>query len=152
MPERRAFSVSVYAVNRGEVLLVHHRRLDRWLPVGGEVEAGETPLEAARRELHEETGLEGDFGASNALAIPGAPPGLLGYEEHEAGSKGLHMNFVFVARVPHRDLASDGSWSDHAWLTQAPATSPENVRVGVRLAIEHAAREADRAGVTAWSK
>ena len=24
---------------------------------------------------------------------------MLGYEEHQAGSKGLHMNFVFVADV-----------------------------------------------------
>ena len=35
---------------------MRHKRLDLWLPVGGEVEPGETPLEAARRELREETG------------------------------------------------------------------------------------------------
>ena len=50
MDERRAFSVAVFCRNGGEVLLVHHKRLDLWLPVGGEVEAGETPLEAARRD------------------------------------------------------------------------------------------------------
>ncbi len=35
-------------------------------------------------------------------AIPllvGTPRGLIGYEEHVAGSKGLHLNFVFVADV-----------------------------------------------------
>lgn len=139
---RRAFSVSIFAIHDGEVLLVRHKRLALWLPVGGEVEANETPLEAARRELHEETGLDGDFHVPNRIAVPGAPPGLLGYEEHPAGSKGLHLNFMFAARVPHRRIASDESYDAHAWFREAPTESPENVRVGLRLALEAAAGRA----------
>lgn len=51
---RRAFSVAVYARRGDRVLVIEHRRLRTWLPIGGELEAGETPLEAARRELREE--------------------------------------------------------------------------------------------------
>ena len=80
---------------------MRHKRLELWLPVGGEIEPGETPLEAARRELREETGLEGVF--PPGLGVDGTPPGLIGYEEHPAGSKGLHMNFAFVADVATRD-------------------------------------------------
>jgi 8-oxo-dGTP pyrophosphatase MutT (NUDIX family) len=41
----------------GAFLLVHHRRLDRWLQPGGHVEPGDpTVFEAARREALEETG------------------------------------------------------------------------------------------------
>jgi len=38
-------------------LLVHHRRLDKWLQPGGHCEPGETALEAAIREALEETGV-----------------------------------------------------------------------------------------------
>ena len=49
MSERRAFSVAVYARRGDRVLVIAHRRLATWLPIGGELEIGETPLDAARR-------------------------------------------------------------------------------------------------------
>lgn len=135
-PPRRAFSVAIFARNAGAVLLVRHRRLGAWLPVGGELEPGETPLEAARRELHEETGLEGAF--PPGLGVDGTPPGLIGYEEHLAGSKGLHLNFAFVADVPSRELAACDEWDGARWVASAdlPGLScPENVRQLAAIAL-----------------
>jgi ADP-ribose pyrophosphatase YjhB (NUDIX family) len=129
MSERRAFSVAVFCRHDGAVLLIKHRRLGTWLPVGGEMEAGETPLEAARRELREETGLEGVF--PPGLGVDGTPAGLLGYEEHPAGSKGLHLNFAFVADVGSRALSSCDEWEAARWVTAAELPSvecPLNVR------------------------
>ncbi len=131
---RRAFSVAVYARRGGvggEVLVIHHRRLKTWLPVGGEIEQGETPLEAARRELLEESGLIGRF-LPLAGAADGVPPGYLGYEEHLAGSKGLHMNFVFVAEVdPHVAVEPNHEFEKFEWIDNAQMgdlESPLNVR------------------------
>lgn len=128
---RRAFSVAVYARRGDQVLVIHHRRLRTWLPVGGELEPGETPLEAAVRELGEETGLQGTFSRLQG-APDGVPAGYLGYEEHQAGAKGLHMNFVFVADVPgDAEVAPNHEFSEFRWVDRAALErleSPLNVR------------------------
>jgi 8-oxo-dGTP diphosphatase len=129
--ERRAFSVAVYARRNDRVLVIEHRRLATWLPIGGELELGETPLEAARRELREETGIDGEFHAL-VDALDGVPTGLIGYEEHQAGSKGLHMNFVFVCNVPSGSIVRPNDEFDaFRWVTRdelAALDSPLNVR------------------------
>ena len=138
---RRAFSVAVYARRGDRVLVIEHRRLETWLPIGGELEAGETPLEAAVRELREETGLVGAF-RPLAGALDGVPPGLLGYEEHIAGSKGLHMNFVFVAQIAEgADVVPNDEFGAWRWVDRSELDaleSPLNVRQFGYLALDAA--------------
>ena len=135
--DRRAFSVSVYlqAVHGNSVFLVKHKRLDLWLPIGGERQGDETPLETAKRKVREETGWNPKaFAWTSQKTCLKGPAGLLGYEEHTAGDRGLHMNFVFTARVLlgsglGSEPISDGSWSSYAWSgpTQTPVPVPPNV-------------------------
>ena len=57
-------STLIYVENRaGEILLIQRRKAPNkglWSPIGGKLEmgAGESPFEAARREVHEEIGLQ----------------------------------------------------------------------------------------------
>jgi 8-oxo-dGTP diphosphatase len=136
---RRAFSVAVFARRGDRVLVIEHRRLRTWLPVGGELDPDETPLEAAARELREETGLAGAFRPLRG-ALDGVPAGLLGYEEHQAGSKGLHMNFVFVAEVPpDAEVTPNDEFEAYRWVDRAELdglASPLNVRQFGYLALD----------------
>jgi ADP-ribose pyrophosphatase YjhB (NUDIX family) len=56
-PLVREFTVAVFVVHQGRVLLHRHKKLDRWLPPGGHIEPNELPDDAAVREVEEETGV-----------------------------------------------------------------------------------------------
>ncbi len=71
------------------VLLRSPEKHGYWLPVAGRVEPGETPAEAARRELLEEVGLAG-------VALEPIPLAL-GYEDADGDAVVVHG---FAADVP----------------------------------------------------
>ena len=52
------FVVDIYIVYKDKVLLIHHKELKKWLPIGGHIELDEDPEEALFREVKEECGLE----------------------------------------------------------------------------------------------
>ena len=56
--EKIDFTVAIFVVQQSKVLLIHHRHLDKWLPLGGHIELHEDPEEAALREAKEESGLD----------------------------------------------------------------------------------------------
>ena len=79
----------------GRVLLIRCAVMRRdgefqfWLTPGGEIEAGETPLEAARRELREELGLE--------VEVVGPVYTEANQFEHQ-GEMRDNLDYVFTAR------------------------------------------------------
>jgi 8-oxo-dGTP diphosphatase len=58
------FTASVWILNKGKpkkMLLVHHKKLGKWLQPGGHIERFENPVQAAIREIKEETGIDIGF-------------------------------------------------------------------------------------------
>ena len=113
-------TASAVVVGRRGVLLHRHRRLQRWLQPGGHLEPGESPMEGARRESEEETGL--------ALDHPTGGPVLLHLDVHEAADAHMHLDIRFLLLGPDEDPAPPPDESqDVAWFSwnKARARSDE---------------------------
>lgn len=84
------FTASAFVLSPAgdRILLVHHRKLERWLQPGGHIEPGDAdPATAARREVREETGLAG---------LELAQPGVFDVDVHSIpalGSEPAHKHF-----------------------------------------------------------
>src|SRR3954451_2854561 len=59
--EKIDFTVAIFVVHNSKVLVIHHRKLGKWLPLGGHIELDEDPEQALFREIREESGLEVDI-------------------------------------------------------------------------------------------
>lgn len=58
MGNEKSMTATVYVINNGRVLLHRHKKFNLLFPVGGHIEKGELPQEAAIREVKEEAGLK----------------------------------------------------------------------------------------------
>lgn len=124
-------TASCYVVDpNGRLLLHHHRRLDRWLQMGGHVEANELTAEAALREAREESGLMDLQLGDRILDVDvHAIPASKGDPLHH------HFDVRYIARTaaPHSVTMDRNESNDLAWFTLARAeelmNAPESSRV-----------------------
>jgi 8-oxo-dGTP pyrophosphatase MutT (NUDIX family) len=100
----RHFTVAVFVVHDGCVLLHFHRKLGKWLPPGGHIEDNELPDEAALREVLEETGIRARLVGGRRLHIDTPRqlviPAGIQVEAIYAGHE--HIDLVYFA-VPDPD-------------------------------------------------
>jgi len=99
--EKTDFTVAIFVVQDGRVLVIHHRALDKWLPLGGHIELDEDPEVAARREAFEESGLEVELlGERPPTTGPGTraliPPRFL--DIHRITDTHQHIGMIYWAR------------------------------------------------------
>ncbi|MDB4977879.1 MAG: (di)nucleoside polyphosphate hydrolase [Candidatus Peribacteria bacterium] len=109
----RHFTATAIVIDsRKRVLLLWHKRLGRWMPPGGHVDANELPEDAARRECKEETGLDIELASDHQPNVFETSdhegrllrkPYLLLLEHIPASPERgepfhQHMDFVYLAR------------------------------------------------------
>lgn len=99
--EKIDFTVAILVVHEDRVLLIHHRKLNRWLPLGGHVELDEDPEQAAIREAREESGLDVELsGERPPVTEPGTraliAPRFL--DIHRISGTHEHIGMIYFAR------------------------------------------------------
>lgn len=128
-PGEKHLAATVYIVTPDEpkrVLMVHHKRFDKWLPPGGHVDFGENPYQAAIREVQEEAGIDiaailpapRDSG-DHAFFLP-MPAYLLEETVEPSGDEPahFHIDHVYLVEVPQSDVMHDPNEShDIGWFT-----------------------------------
>lgn len=100
--------VVVCAHHDGKWLLSRHKKRDTWETQGGHIEANETPLDAARRELYEESGVD------DADMYP-----VCDYYGYDADS---HSNgVVFLAVIHHIGALPESEMKEVRLFEELPA-------------------------------
>ena len=99
--EKIDFTVAIFVVHEGKILVIHHRNLNKWLPLGGHIELDEDPEIAALREAKEESGLDVELlGERPPTTGPGTraliAPRFL--DIHRITSTHEHIGMIYWAR------------------------------------------------------
>jgi 8-oxo-dGTP pyrophosphatase MutT (NUDIX family) len=121
--ERIDFTVAIFVVHQDKVLLIHHRNLDKWLPLGGHIELDEDPETAALREAKEESGLEVELlGERPPTTEPGTraliAPRFL--DIHRITDTHQHIGMIYWARPKNGTLTlSAAEHHDIRWCSAA---------------------------------
>jgi 8-oxo-dGTP pyrophosphatase MutT (NUDIX family) len=109
------FTASVWIVTEDtpcKVLLIHHKKLNRWLQLGGHIEKFENPVEAAVREAREESGVDISFLIKEVKAADSEtkflPVPQFIVEQYIPSYKDepehFHLDMQYVVRVPEQKL------------------------------------------------
>jgi 8-oxo-dGTP pyrophosphatase MutT (NUDIX family) len=115
-------SALVVSADGAQVLMLHHRKLDRWLQPGGHADPGDTTGEqVALREALEETGLQG-------LSLHPAAPRPLDVDVHDIPARGnepahqhLDLRYLVLAPAGATFTRSTEETRDMRWATWAEA-------------------------------
>jgi 8-oxo-dGTP pyrophosphatase MutT (NUDIX family) len=99
--EKIDFTVAIFVVHQGKILLIHHRKLNKWLPLGGHIELDEDPEIAALREGKEESGIDLELiGERPPTTSPGTraliAPRFL--DIHRINEMHEHIGMIYWAR------------------------------------------------------
>jgi len=151
---RKDFVASAFIVRQGRVLLVKHKKLGLWLPVGGHIESWETPEQALRREAMEEAGLEVEVLGGPAFECAGENVSMLLMPhhmqmeliKHDREEAHHHVDLIFFCRAGDgREKLNEEEAVDIRWFSKKELDCQEitpNVRALGKEAIAMAGRKA----------
>jgi len=123
------FVVVAYIVYQDKILFIFHKKLGRWLPIGGHIELNEDPDEALFREVKEECGLEIEVLSDKPnLESSGTKflytPAFL--DVHDISETHKHIGLYYFAKAKSDKFKLNGEeHNDIRWLNREDLDSPE---------------------------
>jgi 8-oxo-dGTP pyrophosphatase MutT (NUDIX family) len=127
-PGEKHFTSTIWIITQEEpkrVLLVHHKKYNIWLQPGGHIEYNENPIEAAIREVKEETQIDispyltqgKKYSETTLLPSP-----LFFLEEpipaHNNEPEHYHLDFIYKVEVPYQEaIRQEEESHDIGWFT-----------------------------------
>lgn len=139
---KRHYTSTVLIVCKDRVLLHHHKKFNRLLPVGGHVDDDELPEDAALREVKEETGLVVRLYNSDNTLFPDVrllirPVHIMLFNIKDSMDPHQHIDFVYFAKAETGKIdPNHGESAKLHWFQRHEILAtdmPENVRI---LALE----------------
>ena len=114
--------VGAYVFDKDKVLLIHHKKRNTWLPVGGHIEKDETTDHAIRREVKEETGLDIELLNHSDVRISGTTVENLAspfyVNVHNVGDHN-HCCFFYLAKALNpTQLKINNELNNAEWFTE----------------------------------
>lgn len=113
----------------GRIALIQNSWTDGWFLPGGEVEAGESPEEAARREVREETGLDATI--ESPLVV--LDQTYVSEEDGEEWFSALFVVYAASAEGEIPDVSQLGVTDDEILSAKWFGSVPENLQDGKLL-------------------
>jgi 8-oxo-dGTP pyrophosphatase MutT (NUDIX family) len=130
-PTRIVPGVAVAVVNEaGQLLMIRRTDNDQWSIPGGKQEVGETPIEAGRREVREETGILCEI--TGLVGIFSNPCNVIEYTSN--GEVRQEFSILFVGRPVGGKVATSSEsqeveWCDHNSVLQLSMTPAQRRRI-----------------------
>ena len=138
----RDFTAGAFILKDGEILLLKHGKLDKWMQPGGHVEPGETPDEAAKREALEETGYRIELKSSTEKISEESIdlPEPFNVNLHRIRDGHWHCDFQYIAELTN-ERKDDYEYQDEdiGWFSKEELEDlemPKNARKTVKKALD----------------
>ena len=111
-------SAWIVTPNRQQIVLIHHRKLDRWFQPGGHADGNPHISAVAMQEAHEETGLK----QLRFVGEPGEPPAIFDVDVHLIPARTnepahLHYDIRFLIEArPDEPFIQSGETKSIKWV------------------------------------
>ncbi|MBW2978322.1 NUDIX hydrolase [Candidatus Woesearchaeota archaeon] len=117
--------VAGFLIHNNKVLLIHHKKLDVWLPCGGHIDKGETPDNALKREFKEELNLDIRILNRNNIPMDGniikqlAVPFYVNVHQISKTEDHDHCCLYYLCQPknPEKIIANKDELKDFAWVS-----------------------------------